>query len=51
MIEKLENYSSSLDGIWWQRHPNKDDIVDKIHEIIDKINELETRLNENKITE
>lgn len=50
MIEKLEYYSSSIDGIYWQRHPTKEDIVDKIHELIDKINELEEKLNENKIT-
>ncbi len=51
MIEKLEYYSSSMDGMNWQRHPTKDDIVDKLHELIDKINELEEKLNENKITE
>lgn len=43
MIEKLEYYSSgstSRDGLYvlWERHPNQEDIVEKINEIIDYIN-------------
>lgn len=38
-IEKLEYYSSSRDGYTFERHPNIDDITDKINEIIDKLNE------------
>lgn len=38
-IEKLEYYSSSKEGYIWERHPNIEDITDKINEIIDKLNE------------
>lgn len=49
-IEKLEYYSSGItskDGsvIRWERHPNNDDIVDKINEIIDKLNERDDEVN------
>lgn len=37
-IEKLESYSTSNDGYYWIRHPNQDDIVNKINEIIDYLN-------------
>ena len=37
-IEKLESYSTSNDGYYWIRHPNNDDIVNKINEIIEYIN-------------
>lgn len=38
-IEKLEHYSSSKDGYIWEKHPNIENIIDKINEIIDKLNE------------
>ena len=37
-IEKLEYYSGSSDGRNWVRHPNLDDVVDKLNEIIDLLN-------------
>lgn len=41
-IEKLEYYSSyTKDSYGWIRHPNEDDIVDKINEIIEYINNKE----------
>ena len=42
-IEKLEYYSSSTikNPHVWIRHPNEDDIVDKINEIIEYINNKE----------
>lgn len=43
MINKLEYYTggtTSKDGCYirWEKHPNTDDIVEKINEIIDCIN-------------
>lgn len=40
MINKLEIYSTSDDGIWQKNHPTKEDFMDKINEIIDAINIL-----------
>lgn len=41
-IEKLEYYSScAKDSYCWVRHPNEDDIIDKINEIIEYINNKE----------
>lgn len=44
-IEKLEYYTGGTthrDGsISWKRHPDINDIVDKINEIIDKLNEMD----------
>lgn len=54
MIEKLEYWTggTNIGGIInWQRHPNSDDIIDKINELIEKINELERNINESKIKE
>lgn len=44
-IEKLESYSTSDDGYYWIRHPNNDDIVNKINEIIDCLNNAKTTCN------
>ena len=45
MIEKLTYCSTGTamrDGsIFWERHPNQDDIVEKINEIIDFLNRLD----------
>lgn len=45
-IEKLEYYTGGTthrDGsLSWERHPNNDDIVNKINEIIDKLNEWDS---------
>lgn len=41
MIEKLECYSGSEDGIHWYDHPTKREIIDKINEVINIINEME----------
>lgn len=54
MIEKLEYYSGGINVggvINWQRHPNLDDVIDKVNELIEKINELERIINESKIKE
>ncbi len=40
-IKKLEYYSGSPDGRIWIRHPNLDDVVDKINELIDLLNKEE----------
>ena len=54
MIEKLEYWSggTNVGGIInWQRHPNLDDVVDKVNELVEKINELERIINESKTEE
>lgn len=41
MIKKFDLdtiYSTSVDGIHWEYHPNKDDILEKINELIDAVN-------------
>ena len=43
MIEKLEYWSggTNVGGIInWQKHPDLDDVVDKVNESIDTINEF-----------
>ena len=46
MIEKLEQYTSSRDGIWAIYHPDKMDFMEKINELVDTVNELKKRLDE-----
>lgn len=49
MIEKLEYWSggTNVGGVInWQRHPDLDDVVDKVNESIDAINELDKKINE-----
>lgn len=47
-IEKLEQYTSSIDGIHAVFHPDKMDIVRKINELVDVVNELREELNKRK---
>lgn len=46
MIEKLEQYTESIDGFWDIYHPNSEDCIDKINELIDAMNELKKRSDE-----
>ncbi len=49
MIEKLEYWSggTNVGGIInWQKHPDLDDVVDKVNESIDTINEFDKKINE-----
>lgn len=39
-IEKLPSGSTSKDGIWWESHPTKSDIIEKVEEIIDAVNRI-----------
>lgn len=46
MIKKFnlnEIYSTTVDGIHWEYHPNKDDILEKINEIIDAVNAIQDK--------
>ena len=40
-IERLEFHTGSNDGQTWIRHPNFDDVVDKVNEIIEQLNGAE----------
>lgn len=40
MIDKLPSGSTSKDGVWWENHPTKNDIAEKVDEIIEVLNEL-----------
>ena len=40
MIEKLPTGSTSEDGIWWEKHPTRRDIIEKIDEIIEALHTL-----------
>lgn len=45
LIEKLPSGSTSMDGIWWTRHPTQGDIAEKVDEIIDVVNNFITTNN------
>lgn len=46
-IERLEYYSSSTENSYvWVRHPNQDDIIEKINEILEYINSKEATYNQ-----
>lgn len=47
-IEKLEQYTSSMDGYHIIYHPDKMDIVRKINELVDAVNELREELNKRR---
>lgn len=40
LIDKLPTGSTSKDGIWWDKHPTREDVVKKIDEIIEVLNTL-----------
>ena len=51
MIEKLEQYTGGEtnrygDVIYWTRHPDNRDFMNKINELVDAANELKKRLDE-----
>lgn len=53
MIEKLEYYSSRAErgnAVVWVRHPDLDDLVDKVNELIDVINELAQKSGQDEET-
>ena len=53
MIERLEYYSSGVErgnAVVWVRHPDLDDLVDKVNELIDVINEMEQKRGQDEET-
>lgn len=54
MITKLEYFSGGVqygNNILWRRHPDLDDVVEKVNEMIEILNQLERKLNESKTEE
>lgn len=40
LIKKLPTGSTSEDGVWWEKHPTRRDIIEKVDEIIEVVNTL-----------
>lgn len=40
LIKKLPTGSTSEDGVWWEKHATRRDIIEKVDEIIEVLNAL-----------